>query len=446
MPSLSDFLSGPFRSRIPCLALSCFAFLLFCLEFAPTAQAAGRIAPLGSYNEALGLAPAPDPAADAARRAMRARMRAKLKDELGLSESEQPASSAYLPEDDGAPRRAPRAAGKTAFRGPLPALDSAWRPLIDRLAADGFDREKMETLFTSLGPQSYSPAYMAAKITELYGVGGIGINRSSGAVPEMPEDYEQPLSDVTIGSCMEVIKKHAEDLAAIEDRHGVPARVIIAVLLVETGLGLDLGSDTSLRALGSMAATTTPALLGRRGNAGQASRVRPAALTATLKTKSDWAYNEVKALIRYAEQCGADAARIPGSIYGAIGICQFMPSNIEPYGEDGDKDGKVDVFSVVDAMYSVAKYLEANGWRGAKTSSQQFAVIKTYNQDNFYAARVLGTSNYLGRAIAGKVPAGRSALAGTSPVPSSALDPSLRRARRGGPRIQSLGSYKGLLE
>ena len=411
------------RKRFIFLLLACVTLPLL-LYSASAAQAARSRVSLGSYNDALGLEPSPESQADASRRASPAR--AKLKEQPGGSAS--------------------NTAGKKTFRGPLPALDPAWNPLIDRLVEDGFERAKMESLFASLGPQSYSPAYMATKITELYGVGGIGINRADGAVPDLPENYEQPVSDVTVGSCMEFIKKYAFDLAAIEDKHGVPTRVIIAILLVETGLGLDLGSDTSLRALGSMAATTTPALLGRKGNAGQIRRVRPDALAATLKLKSDWAYNEVKALIRYGEQCGADPAKIPGSIYGAVGICQFMPSNIEPYGVDGDKDGKVDVFSVVDAMYSVANYLEANGWRGAKTSSQQFAVIKTYNQDNYYAARVLGISNYVGRAIAGKVPSGRSAMAGIGPVPAAALDPSLRRGRRGGPRMPGLGSYQGLLQ
>ena len=415
------------RASFPGLIRKCAAFpLLACIALAllfdsgSIAQAARSRVALGSYNDALGLEPSPDSRAGAARGASRAR--ARLKEESGYT------------------------AGKSAFRGPMPALDPAWKPLIDRLAEDGFDRAKMEDLFADLGPQSYSPAYMATKITELYGVGGIGINRADGAVPELPEDYEQPVSDVTVGSCMEFIKKYASELAAIEARHGVPTRVIIAILLVETGLGLDLGSDTSLRALGSMAATTTPALLGRKGNTGQIRRISPGALAATLKTKSDWAYNEVKALIRYGEQCGTDPAKIPGSMYGAVGICQFMPSNIDPYGVDGDKDGKVNVFAAVDAMYSVANYLEANGWRNAKTSSQQFAVIKTYNQDNIYAARVLGISNYVGRAIAGKVPSGRSAMAGIGPVPASALDPSLRRGRRGGARIPGLGSYQGLLQ
>lgn len=432
MPRQFVSFSTPLRKRATFLLLVCIALpLIFEPPF--TAQAARSRVALGSYNDALGLAPSPESRADEARRASRAR--AKRKEESGDSA-----------EAGTAGRNAGGIAGKNAFRGPLPALDPAWKPLIDRLVEDGFDRAKMEGLFAGLGPQSYSPAYMATKITELYGVGGIGINRAAGAVPELPENYEQPVSDVTVGSCMEFIKKYAFDLAAIEDKHGVPARVIIAVLLVETGLGLDLGSDTSLRALGSMAATTTPALLGRKGNSGQIRRVSPGALAATLKAKSDWAYNEVKALIRYGEHCGTDPARIPGSIYGAVGICQFMPSNIEPYGVDGDKDGKVDVFSVVDAMYSVANYLEANGWRNAKTSSQQFAVIKTYNQDNIYAARVLGISNYVGRAIAGKVPSGRSAMAGIGPVPASALDPSLRRGRRGGARIPGLGSYQGLLQ
>ena len=61
--------------------------------------------------------------------------------------------------------------------GPLPSasLDPAWDALLERLEAEGFARGKMEELFARLGPSSYSPAFMAAKIAELYGVSGIGI-------------------------------------------------------------------------------------------------------------------------------------------------------------------------------------------------------------------------------------------------------------------------------
>jgi membrane-bound lytic murein transglycosylase B len=390
------------------------------------AKAARKKIPLESYGRLLEL-PAADP--EAGKPTGRPRPKAE---------------SAAPPAGENSVRQ--RRPGGLAAGAPSPvAPDPAWMALIDRLEADGFDRRELETVFAGLGPRSYSPAYMANKIAELYGVGGIGINREGSVPPALPENYEQPLSDATVGSCLAFIAQYAFDLADIEDRYGVPARVIIAILLVETNLGLDLGSDAALRALASMAATSTPELLGQRGNAGQARRVRAASLRATLKAKSDWAYEEVKALIRYAGRNGADPGKIPGSIYGAIGICQFMPSNSERYGVDGDKDGKVDLFSPRDAMYSVANYLEANGWREATTNARQFEVIKTYNQDNFYAARVLGVANRIGRAIAGKVPTAHNALAGIDAAPPYALDPSLRRIRRYGAKMPGLGNYQGLL-
>lgn len=50
-------------------------------------------------------------------------------------------------------------------------------------------------------------------------------------------------------------------------------------------------------------------------------------------------------------------SHLPGSIYGAVGLCQFMPSNIAVYGADGNGDGRVDLFDTSDAIASLANYL-----------------------------------------------------------------------------------------
>jgi membrane-bound lytic murein transglycosylase B len=330
---------------------------------------------------------------------------------------------------------------KTKPRSPLPAVpsrvdpsrfDPAWEPLVKRLVADGFDKNYVLAIFASLGSKSYTPAYMAAKVRELYGVSGVGITRAeSGPLP--PADYQQPLSDVTLGSCLAFMKRHAGVLKDIERKHGVPARYILGLLLVETGLGSDLGAHSALRALACMANTDTLARLSSGGNGRQARYVRPKALAATLREKSNWAYKEVKALIAYGLHNNIDAASIPGSIYGAIGISQFMPSNVGPFGVDGDKNGRVDLFSVVDAMYSVANYLEANGWRGAKSDRGKLAVFRSYNNDHSYAASVLASSNQIALAQKGKLAHSRNALAGVVVGPRVSgkgfLDPSLRRLK-----------------
>ena len=52
-----------------------------------------------------------------------------------------------------------------------------------------------------------------------------------------------------------------------------------------------------------------------------------------------------------------------GSFAGAIGYGQFMPSSLDRWGADGDKDGRIDmVESEPDAIASVARFLTAHGW------------------------------------------------------------------------------------
>lgn len=329
--------------------------------------------------------------------------------------------------------------------------DPAWLPLIRRLAADGFDANTMADLFTRLGSGSYTPAYMGAKITELYGTPGIGINRDKVPSPKIPPGYTPPVSDISVGSCLAFLKEYESVLTDIRVKHGVSAPVILAVLLIETGLGQDLGKDLAFRALASMAATTSSELLASRGNSRQRAGVRASSLTATLRDKSNWAYNELKALIRYADKLSIDPITIPGSIYGAIGICQFMPSNIELFGVDGDKDGMINLFCLIDAMYSVAGYLDANGWRGAATDAQKHRVIRTYNHDDMYAAAVLASSKRLDNALQGKGKISlqsNALIGGHGRVPSARLDPSLRRLRHvpRAARVQSLEEYKSILQ
>jgi membrane-bound lytic murein transglycosylase B len=326
-------------------------------------------------------------------------------------------------------------------------LDLAFLPLLERLHRDGFPFEETSALFARLGEHAYTPAYTALKILELYGVPGIGVNRAQSPEPEAPPGFTPPLAEFTVGACREFAAGHAEQLQEMEKRHGVGRHVILGLLLVETALGQDLGRDIALRSLAGMAVTDNPAKLSSIGNSRQPSRIRSAKLGATLRQRSDRAYTELKALLRWSAGSGLDAARLPGSIYGAVGLCQFMPSNIESYGVDGDKDGVINLFSPLDAMFSAANYLEAHGWRGAKTDAQRLRVLMAYNDDRLYAAYVLGAAKRMERALAGKISPHSAALAGMA-GPSARLDPSLRRLgpvpRRG--RVAELGSYVELLK
>jgi membrane-bound lytic murein transglycosylase B len=110
-----------------------------------------------------------------------------------------------------------------------------------------------------------------------------------------------------------------------------------------------------------------------------------------------WAQDELRALLAYAWENGLDPASFPGSIYGAIGYGQFMPSNIKKFAIDGDGDGRVDLFNKADAVFSVANYLRRSGWKGEMADEEsRRAVIMLYNRSGVYVNTVLYVAGRLG--------------------------------------------------
>jgi len=180
-------------------------------------------------------------------------------------------------------------------------------------------------------------------------------------------------------------------------RYGVPGEVAAAIMWVETGYGRNFGQQKAASMLASMAAASSnfslvaPAVeeLGR-------DRETLAFLRRTARERGDWALDELEALLRYAYDNGLDPAALPGSIYGAIGWGQFMPSNILKYGVDGDGDGRVDLFNKADAAFSIGRYLQAHGWKGRNLGEEERrAVIMKYNRSGVYVNTVLRVADHL---------------------------------------------------
>lgn len=114
-----------------------------------------------------------------------------------------------------------------------------------------------------------------------------------------------------------------------------------------------------------------------------------------LDEKSLWAYREVKALLAHCERNNLDPRELIGSEYGAIGICQFMPTNLEAYTDDGDGDGIIDLFNPNDAIISTAKFLAVHNWGKAEDIAAQRRVIMRYNISSRYANTVLALAESL---------------------------------------------------
>jgi lytic murein transglycosylase len=125
-------------------------------------------------------------------------------------------------------------------------------------------------------------------------------------------------------------------IAAIEERFGVPRQILLGVWAMESGFGAIQGDLDTVRSLATLAAQ------GRR---------RP------------WAEGELIATLKIIQSGEFPRSRLRGSWAGAMGQTQFIPTTFLSTAVDQDGDGKRDIWgSAPDALASAANLLAKAGW------------------------------------------------------------------------------------
>lgn len=280
----------------------------------------------------------------------------------------------------------------------------AWRPLLQRLAADGISGPDVDALFMRMGTPTQDP--MGRKVRELY------LRKFVPPPPAPPSDpnavpkprrtvYKNVITPENVERCRQFLRDHAPAFAMAEMRYNVPKEIAVALLFVETRLGTVLGDASAMYTLASMAVSTEPEHISVWLPQLPDYENHLDWMRELMPKRADWAYKELRALVGFTRQGSADPLSMPGSMYGAIGLCQFMPSNLTPYAADGDNDDEINLFTAADAIASLSNYLVKNGWKGKLTRKQQHAALKRYNKLDIYANTIL----VLGDAVAGRRPA-----------------------------------------
>jgi len=171
--------------------------------------------------------------------------------------------------------------------------------------------------------------------------------------------------------------------------------VIAAILLVETHFGGYTGTVPTFAVLSTFALMDQEISRNRVWNLlppQDQKQWERAEFDRKLMKRADWAYDELFALLHLTDGNPTQLAIMRGSIMGAIGWPQFLPSSLVRWGTDGDRDGRVDLFQPEDAIFSVANYLRAHGWDEAKTEVEKEEVIYTYNHSRPYVGAILGVA------------------------------------------------------
>jgi len=149
---------------------------------------------------------------------------------------------------------------------------------------------------------------------------------------------ERYLDGSRIAAGVRFWRAHAAELASAELRFGVPRRIIVAILGVETIYGRNTGRFPALAALATLAFDYPP--------------------------RAELFRRELEELLLLAREQGRSPLAFRGSYAGALGLAQFLPSSYRRYAVDFDGDGGIDLSaSAADAIGSIARFLSEHGWQ-----------------------------------------------------------------------------------
>lgn len=166
-----------------------------------------------------------------------------------------------------------------------------------------------------------------------------------GKQPERTVTFDTYLSRAVtkarIRKARERMVTHKALLAQVSKKYGVPARFIVALWGMETDFGGNMGGFKVVDALATLAYD------GRR---------------------SAFFRGELLKALRILDEGHVAPDRMLGSWAGAMGQCQFMPSSFFKFAQDGDGDGRRDIWTThADVFASAANYLATVGWKTDQT-------------------------------------------------------------------------------
>lgn len=257
--------------------------------------------------------------------------------------------------------------------------DRYFETLQESLIKDGFDKNTIIKLYSN--PKVYFETKKAS---------GFLSHRESVL------NYDQFALPKNIHKSRKYMAKHKPDLLKAERIYGVDKEIITAIILIETRLGKILGGPSVLNMLSTLASLKDPDVRNMFwGKVSKSTEFTKKKFQNWAQRKSKWAYNELKAFLTYTAREKMDPVRINGSYAGAMGIAQFMPSNILAFAKDGNNDGRVDLFNHADAIMSVANYLKHYGWYNGINKKGMYKAIYHYNHSRQYVDAVLNVAALL---------------------------------------------------
>jgi membrane-bound lytic murein transglycosylase B len=128
-------------------------------------------------------------------------------------------------------------------------------------------------------------------------------------------------------------------LRAVEEKFGVPAPILVSIWGIESSFGEAQDRWDVFRSLATLAQA---------------------------RFQEPYFHDELLSAFKILQSENIPRSQFLGSFAGAMGQTQFMPSSFLKYAVDFDGDGRADIWgSVPDVLASIANYLRKSGWQPA---------------------------------------------------------------------------------
>jgi membrane-bound lytic murein transglycosylase B len=252
---------------------------------------------------------------------------------------------------------------------------SPYHSLIQRLSQDGFDSEFVSNLLTD------ARAEINPFILMLY------LKLHSRETPEL---YSQFITPETILLSKKFLKQNSKTLKTMEKRYHVDKEVAVAILLVESRFGENIGKYRVLPTFASMAMMDSPETLQKNFQVlkDTNSDLSYESVESFAIKRARWAYEELKCFLKIVQYEKMDPLEVYGSYAGALGMPQFIPSSylIYAYSKKGLENW---LLNKEEAIFSIGNYLKSHGWEKNLPVEKKKKVLWTYNNSGPYVETIL---------------------------------------------------------
>lgn len=158
------------------------------------------------------------------------------------------------------------------------------------------------------------------------------------------------VSDKRVSVGVEKYNRYVTELANATAKHQVPSSVLVALWGIESFYGRYTGTYPIVPALATLAYDSH---------------------------RKSFFKKELIAALQIAQAGHKNITNMTGSWAGAMGQNQFMPTSFLSYADDGDGDGKADIWgNEADIFASSANYLKRRGWQPGEKWGQRVVLNK----------------------------------------------------------------------